>query len=53
MAGNQEIIACEQVTPLARTHVGPMLAVSRPITMVHAASRDVRRVTVTERTLIR
>lgn len=53
LAGSQEMTAWEQVTPLALTQVGPMLAVSLPITMVQAASRDVRRVTVTDRTLIR
>lgn len=53
LAGNQEMTAWEQVTPLALTHVGPMLAVSRPMTMVQAASRDVRREAVTERTLMR
>lgn len=41
------------MTPLALTHVGPILAVSLPMTMVQAASRDVRRLAVTERTLMR
>lgn len=53
LAGSHEITAWEQVTPLALTQVGPMLAVSLPITIVQAASLEVRRDTVTDRTLMR
>lgn len=53
LAGSQEITAWEQVTPLALTQVGPIFPVSLPMTMVHAASLDVRLVTVTDRTLMR
>lgn len=41
------------MTPLALTQVGPIFAVSLPITIVQAAARDVRLEAVTERTLIR
>lgn len=43
----------EHVMLLARTADGPKCEVSRPIIMVQAASRDVRRSCVTLRTLIR
>lgn len=43
----------EHVMFEARTADGPKWAVSRPIIIVHAASRDVCRSCVTLRTLIR
>lgn len=53
MAGSQDITAWEHVTPLALTQVGPILFVSLPITIVHAASLEVRLDAVTDRTLMR
>lgn len=47
------MMAWEHVTPLALTQVGPILFVSLPITIVQAASLEVRLDAVTERTLIR
>lgn len=53
LAGNQEMTADEQVIFPARTADGPKCDVSRPMIIVQAASRDVRRFCVTLRTLIR
>ena len=50
--GSQDMTADVLVTLLARTQDGPRGA-SFPIIMVQAASFDVLRLTVTERTLIR
>lgn len=52
MLGNQEITAEVLVTWLAFTLLGPK-GVSLQMTIVHAASRDVRLLGVTDRTLIR
>lgn len=52
LLGSQEMIAEDDVIFVALTHEGPNGA-SFPIIMVQAASRDVRRLIVTERTLIR
>ena len=52
LLGNQEMTAAVAVTLLARTQDGPRGA-SFPMIMVQAASFDVLRLTVTERTLIR
>lgn len=41
------------MTPVALTADGPRLEVSRPMTMVQAASLDTLRLTVTDRTDIR
>jgi hypothetical protein len=43
--------ALEQVIFVAFTFVGPKWETSRPIIIVHAASREVRRFAVTLRTL--
>lgn len=53
LAGSHEMIADEQVMPCALTADGPRWAVSRPMIIVQAASRDVRRFCVTLRTLMR
>jgi hypothetical protein len=52
LLGNQEIMDEVAVTLLALTHEGPKGA-SFPMIIVHAASLDVFRLTVTDRTLIR
>ena len=52
LLGNQEITLDVAVTLLARTQEGPRGA-SLPMIMVQAASFEVFRLTVTERTLIR
>lgn len=52
LLGNQEMMADVLVTWLAFTLLGPK-GVSLPMTIVHAASRDVRLLGVMERTLIR
>ncbi|BFF92185.1 uncharacterized protein DMAD_10295 [Drosophila madeirensis] len=52
-AGCHEMTAEEHVMCEARTAEGPKCAVSRPMIMVQAASRDVCRFWVTLRTLMR